>query len=287
MPLTNILCILLFIRQIPICNLSRRTFMEQLKFDWQNDKLVLLSGFLGALIAVSMLFTMIFEKGLFGMKLFWLLIGAGIAGVMYFVITKVLTKYTAGFAFLALSVGGAFVHLLIGYGIEILMIVFLFVALVGLFGHFYLAKDPTILKITALGAGLYAFCHLLPFGAGGRLPLQYIFDLFKYSFFGALLGLLLLLVAIAVAVVIIMDMVKAQLPMPAEQLMKIGLFSMAGILVLQFLIGIFNTQDISGFMTTFFRTLTYWSIGIVAGFSFYVMKEGQEGKVLKVTKPQV
>lgn len=262
--------------------------MEQLKFDWQNDKLVLFSGFLGAVIGVSVLISMI-AYGFSGWQLFWLLIGAGCVGVAYLVTTKVLTKYTAGFAFLALSLGGAFIHLLIGnFGFSILMSVFLFIALVGLFGHFYLAKDPTILKITALGAGLYAFCHLLPFGMGGRLPLQNIFDMFSGSFFGALLSLLLLLVSIAVAVVIIMDMVKAQLPMPAEQLMKIGLFSIAGILVLQFLIGIFQSQGLGNFFFTLFFTYIFnWSVGIIAGLSFYIMKEGQEGKVLKVTKPQV
>jgi len=259
--------------------------MEQLKLDWQNDKLVLFSGFLGAVISAAMIISII-AYGFSGWQLFWLLLGAGCFGIAYLVTTKTLTKYTAGFAFLALSLGGAFIHLLIGnFGFSVLMNIFLFVALIGLFGHFYMEKDPTILKITALGAGLYSLCHLLPFGMAGRLPLQDIFDSFKGNFFGGLLSLILLLVAIAVAVVIIMDIVKAQLPMPAEQLMKIGLFSIAGILVLQFLIGIFHTQGFGNFIFTLFFYIFNCSVGIIAGLSFYIMKEGQEGRVLQVKKP--
>jgi len=261
--------------------------MEQLKLDWQNDKLVLFSGILGALIGVAMVFFMIFSKGLFGMKLFWLLLGAGCVGIAYLVATKTLTKYTAGFAFLALTLGGAFVHLLIGYGLDILISVFLFVVLITLFGNFHIAKDTTIYKVTALAAGLFAFCHILPFGIGGRLPLQDIFDSFKGNFFGGLLSLILLLVSIAVAMAIIMDIVKAQLPMPIEDILKISMFVIAGIVFLHFLISIFNTQDISSFMATLFRTISNWAAGIIAGLSFYIMKEGQEGSVLQVKKPQV
>lgn len=257
--------------------------MEKLQLNWQSDKLVLWSGLLGAIIAVSMLFLMI-VLGFFGWQIFWMLIGAACVGVAYLVSTKTLTKYTAGFAFLALSVGGALIHLLIGYGLEILLSVFLFVALITLFGHFYIAKDGTIYKITALAAGLYAFCHLLPFGMGGRLPLQNIFDLFKYSFFNALLSLILLLVAIALCVFIIMDLVKAQLPMPIEDILKIAMFAIAGIIFLQFLVSVFQTAGLKHFMATLFMTFFTWAVGIVAGLSFYVMKEGQEGSVLQVKK---
>jgi hypothetical protein len=261
--------------------------MEQLKLDWKNDKLVLFSGFLGAIISVSMFFLMIFSKGLFGMKIFWLLIGAACVGVAYLVVTKVLTKYTAGFAFLALSLGGAFIHLLIGYGLEFLMSVFLFVTLITIFGNFYIAKDTAIYKVTALAAGLFAFCHLLPFGIGGRLPLQDIFDSFSGSFFGALLSLILLIIAIAVTVFVIMDIVKAKLPMPIEDILKISMFTIAGIIFLRFLIGIFHTDNISGFFSALFATFSNWATGIIAGLSFYIMKEGQEGSVLQVKKPQV
>jgi hypothetical protein len=255
----------------------------KLQLNWQNDKLVLWSGLLGAIAAVSMLFLMIF-LGFFGWQVFWMLIGAACVGIAYLVTTKTLTKYTAGFAFLALSLGGALIHLLIGYGLEILLSVFLFVTLVTLFGHFYIVKDATIYKITALAAGLFAFCHLLPFGAGGRLPLQGIFDLFKYSFFNALLSLILLFVAVALCVFIIMDLIKAQLPMPIEDILKIGMFTIAGIIFLTFLVSIFQTAGFKHFMATLFMTLFTWSIGMIAGFSFYVMKEGQEGSVLQVKK---
>lgn len=251
--------------------------------DWQKNKLVLWSGVLGLVAAVSVIFLMI-SLGFFGWQVFWLLVSAACAGVAYLVSTNTLTKYTAGFALLALTLGGSLIHLLIGYGLEYMLSIFLFVTLVTLFGNFYIVKDPTIYKITALAAGLYAFCHLLPFHVAGRMPLQFIFDNFKVSFFSALLGLILFLVAIAVCVFIIMDLVKAQLPMPIEDLLKIAMFTIAGILVLQFLVAIFQSAGFKGFLYALFGTTFNWSIGIIAGLSFYVMKEGQEGANLQVKK---
>jgi|GEM_PF-3723526 len=254
--------------------------MENLNFDWKTDKFAITSGFLGALAAVSMLFIML-ASGFNGYQLYWIILGAAAAAIGYLVVNKTLAKYTAGIAFLAVSLGGALVHLFIGYpGFEYLMVTLLFITVVGLFGHFFAEKDDTIRSITALSAGLYALCHLLPFNPASQIPLQTIFK--HYDFINALLALILFIAAIAVAGFIALEKMKAELPVGVEMVLRISFFTMAGVIVLQFLIRIFQSPSFGTFISIFFSTMSMWAIGIIAGLSFFLMKEGREEKVLNV-----
>jgi hypothetical protein len=218
--------------------------------------------------------------GFMGWHVYWIILGLAAAAIGYLVVNKTLTKYTAGLAFLAVSLGGAFIHLFIGFpGFRILMTTFLFITVVGLFGHFFIEQDDTIKSITALSAGLYALCHLLPFDIENLIPLQTIF---RMDFINALLALILFLAAIAVGGFMVLEKLNAELPMATELVLRICFFTMTGVIVLQFLIGIFQSHSFGSFVWSFFYTISTWAIGIIAGLSFYIMKEGREEKILNV-----
>jgi len=61
--------------------------MKLLKLDWKKDKWVLFSGFLGAVIILVMLISII-TNGIPGWRLYWLFPGAGCVGVAYLAASK-------------------------------------------------------------------------------------------------------------------------------------------------------------------------------------------------------
>ncbi len=253
--------------------------MENLEMNWKSDKFVIFSGILGAAGLLAMFIFMILT-GFSGYMLLWMLVSAGIAATAYFTMNKTLTKYVAGLAFLALPAGGAVINLLINsMGFVILMQVLLFVTIIGLFGYFYIEKDPLIEKVTALAAGLFVLCHLLPFGYDNSLPLQAIF---KASFINAVLQLALFLGALAVAIFALFEMLDAKLPVETELVYRIAFYVLAICVIVIFLMGLFQSNSFKGFIYTLMLSVFQWSMGIVAGLSFWVMKEGQENKILPV-----
>ncbi|MBN2134705.1 MAG: hypothetical protein JW737_03155 [Acidobacteria bacterium] len=247
--------------------------------DFKTEKFLLTSGFLSALAFVCMFFIMIF-MGFSGWQVLWLLLTVGGVGVVYLFSTNTLTKYLAGLGFLVITLGGSFIHLLLdSFGFHFLMVIFLFITIVGLFGYFNIEQDPTIKNITAGAAGLYVLCHLLPLAPGTALPLA---EIFKMPFLLLLANLALFICAAGVAAFIGLDLLKAQLPVELDFVLKLALYIMVGALVLQFLAGVFTSHTLKSFMFVLFYTIFTWSIGIIAGLSFYVMKEAQEAKTLPV-----